>query len=421
MSLEITTHLNIDFKDNKYILINAKQYDRKSRNLLITCYNHGKVLPINANEHSAYVRYKKSNENSVFNLCEINDNGKICIELTEQMLASEGICCADLVIVDKGRASVDSETGEIIAINGSSILSTMTFYIDVSETAVVNSEIESSYEYSGLNTLLGKAEADYKEVILASKSWAVGGTGTRENEDRDNAKYYYESALDSANNAESSENKAWNSEQNAKASEQNAKTSEVKAKQSETNASISEQNSKNSEAEAKQSETNTLDSEARAKQSEINASISEQNSKISENNASVSEQNAKNSELVLETSANISQSYAVGGTGTRENEDTDNAHYYYEMVKSVANGLNSGFIPIGTISFSELATAEKATGFTYNISDDFVTDDTFMEGSGKSYTAGTNVYFTASGLWDAFGGSASPTATVGEVKSYLGI
>jgi hypothetical protein len=137
--------------------------------------------------------------------------------------------------------------------------------------------------------------------------------------------------------------------------------------------------------------------------------------------ASVSEQNAKTSETSALNSAYRAQSYAVGGTGTRDGEDTNNSYYYYERVKSIVNGLDSGFIPMGTISFSELANVEKATGYVYNIRDDFVTDDSFAEGAGKSYTAGVNVYYTASGLWDAFGGASSPTATVDEVKNYLGI
>jgi hypothetical protein len=109
-------------------------------------------------------------------------------------------------------------------------------------------------------------------------------------------------------------------------------------------------------------------------------------------------------------------------TSKQKAEEYKNTAYEYcGMVKDVVDGLNSGFIPMGTISFSGLATAEKATGFTYNISDDFVTDNTFKEGAGKSYTAGTNVYYTADNYWDCFGGSVSPTATVDEVKEYLGI
>ena len=198
MALQITTNINVDFYDKKYILINAKQFDKKSRLLSVTCYNHGEAYPINASEHSAYIRYKKSDNNSVFNFCDIDRFGKIKIELTEQMLAAEGICYADLVIVNKGDAKVDSDTGEIVAIDNASILSTMTFCIDVSETAVENSDIESSYEFNVLNETLEKYEADYKEVVKTAKSWAVGDTGIRTDEDTNNAKYYAELALKNA-------------------------------------------------------------------------------------------------------------------------------------------------------------------------------------------------------------------------------
>lgn len=331
MSLQAITNMDVDFYNNKYILINAKQFDKSSRFVSVTCYNHGETYPINANNHSAYIRYRKPDNHSVFNFCEINSSGKIIVELTEQMLISDGICYADLVIVNKGKANIDTETGGIVVIDNASILSTMVFCIDVSGSPVDNSDIESSYEFNGLNVALERAEASYAEVIQLAKSYAIGNAdGIRENEDADNAKYYYEQSL------------------------------------------------------------------------------------VSVDNASASETNALNS-------CNLAKSYAVGDTGIRENENTDNALYYYEMVRNVVDGLNSGFIPMGTISFSELATAEKATGFTYNIRDDFVTNADFAEGEGKPYTAGTNVYIRSDGLFDCLGGYAQPVASVDEVKTYLGI
>lgn len=331
MALQITTNINVDFHDKKYILINAKQYDDASRWITITCYNQGSIFNLSANNHSAYVKYRKADGYGVLNSCKINNKGEVLVELTEQMLAADGICYVDLVVINKGSAMVNIDTGEIIAIDDTPILSTMAFCVNVYETTINNSEIESSYEYDALNDLMQRAEADYTEVIQLSKSYAVGNAGgIRDGENTDNSKYYCEQSHMYADNAK----------------------------------------------------------------------ISEENSL-----ANVS----------------LSKSYAIGGTGVRENEDIDNAKYYYELSKTVANGLNSGFIPIGTITFAELATAEKATGFTYNISDDFVTDDSFAEGAGKSYTAGVNVYCRSDGLWDCFGGSASPTATVDEVKEYLGI
>lgn len=427
--LQTTININIDFYDKKYILINAKQLDKKSRFLSVTCYNHGEFYPLNEGEHSAYIRYRKVDNNSVFNFCKIDRKGNIIVELTEQMLAVDGICCADLVIVNEGGAKVDTQTGEIIGIENSSILSTMPLHIDVTGTAVANSDIESSYEFSGLNTALEKAEAEYAEVILTSKSYAVGNAdGIRENEDYDNAKYYYEQSFKSAGDSAASALNAANSEELAESHmhdaltySQNAQTYMGNAKTYMDNAKTSEENAYNSEVNAKTSEENARTSEMNSKNSESNASLSESNAKTSETNASTSERNARTSESSALDSANKAQSYAVGGTGTRSNEDADNACYYYGLIKNIVIGLDTGFIPMGTVTFAELASVERATGYVYNISDDFVTDNSFREGSGKSYTAGTNVYFCASGLWDCFGGAASPTATVDEVKDYLGI
>ena len=65
MSLQSMTQINVDFCDKKYILIHAKQNDKNSRFLSVTCYNHGEIYPINEGEHSAYIRYKKADNNSV--------------------------------------------------------------------------------------------------------------------------------------------------------------------------------------------------------------------------------------------------------------------------------------------------------------------------------------------------------------------
>jgi hypothetical protein len=135
-----------------------------------------------------------------------------------------------------------------------------------------------------------------------SKSYAVGGTGTREGEDTDNAKYYANFAKTKADSAD--------------VSAQNASASEVNAKASETNAKTSETNSKTSETNAKNSETNAATSETNAKESETN-------SKTSETNAS--------------SYADTSKSYAVGTNNeVREGDANDNAKRYSEVAKEQA-------------------------------------------------------------------------------------
>lgn len=368
MALQSITNINVDFYDKKYILINAKQNDKNSRFLSVTCYNHGELYPVNAGEHSAYIRYKKSDNHSVFNFCNINNRGKILVELTEQMLASDGVCYADLVIANKGSANVDTETGEIIAIDNTSILSTMMLCIDVSETAVANSDIESSYEFNGLNIALEKAEAEYTEVIRLAKSYAVGNAnGIRENEDTDNAKYYYEKSLASANNSASSASSAL--------------ANATKAEEHMQNALLYSQNSQTYMANARTYASDAKISSDNASTSEQNAKTSETNAKTSEDNANLSETNAKNSETNAYDWSIISQRYAVGGTNTIENEDIDNAKYYYEQARNIVIGasvigvkgdnetdyrtgnVNLTADNIGAISITDIATVDEIKNY----------------------------------------------------------
>lgn len=393
MALQSIIDINVDFYDKKYTLINAKQLDKNSRFLSVTCYNHGKLYPINAGEHSAYIRYKKSDNHSVFNFCEINRYGKILVELTEQMLVSDGICTADLVIVNKGNADVDTETGEIVAIDNASILSTMPLHIDVVGNAILNSEIESSYEYDGLNDLLERAEADYEEVILTSKSYAIGGTGIRSGEDTDNARYYASQASGSASAASTSALNAAYSEELAEDHMQDALSYKNDAYTYMTNANTYMENA--------------YVSEQNAEVSEINAASSEANAASSEANAKTSETNALSYKEIIES---INDS-VVGSINTL-----------------ASNGNIGSFIFINAITFEELIALsddKKATGYVYCVTDDFVTDDSFVNGAGLSYTAGTNIYHIIDengiGKWDCLGGAASTAATVDEVKEYLGI
>lgn len=56
---------------------------------------------------------------------------------------------------------------------------------------------------------------------------------------------------------------------------------------------------------------------------------------------------------IAETSANLSESYAIGGTGTREGEDTDNAKYYSEKAKESADKLDTMTVDVLTKQLGE--------------------------------------------------------------------
>lgn len=138
------------------------------------------------------------------------------------------------------------------------------------------------------------------------------------------------------------------------------------------------------------------------------ASDSETASANSASASASSASTASNKADAAANSATRAESYAVGDTGIRQNEDVDNAKYYYQQVRQISAGLAGGLIPMGTTSFVDLKNQTKQSGYMYNISDDFTTDDTFKDGSGYKYPAGTNVYYTADGYWDCLAGTITP-------------
>ena len=341
MDYNIIKEIDLDFYNRKNIFVEAKQYDVNSRYILVSCHNQGSTCILDKNIHTASVRYKKSDESVVFNSCEITDDGKILIKLTQQMLSSPGNCIADIMVFSAGEEPCSE--------------STMKFYVNVIPNPYPNEEIESSNEFGALEDLMNKALADYEYVMenaqksaddaansaaeshssaILAESYAHGGTGTRDGEDNDNAKKYKElaesyaedalnskniatekaeEASNSADSAKESENKsaeyesttlqykneAENARDNAKESEEKAleykESAELSAQESADSASASKQseiNSKNSETESAKYAKNASDSADQACQHEQNALQSEQNSKVSELNSAESELNA---------------------------------------------------------------------------------------------------------------------------------
>lgn len=120
--------------------------------------------------------------------------------------------------------------------------------------------------------------------------------------------------------------------------------------------------------------------------------------------ASASESGAKLAEASVY--AGRAKSYAVGTDGeVRENDNSDNAAYYYEQSKRISQSLN-GVIPMGTITFDGLSDANnQSAGYMFNISVSFVSDGRFADGGGIFYGAGSNVLYTADGKWDVLAAS----------------
>lgn len=330
------------------------------------------TLDVNDNKSYEYIYTKQYDVGRIFVINILKDGEPYNISGTEIVLEAkkpDGTTILDnenckltssnqvtVTITEQMTAKEGKVEFQISFIKDSVIITTVSGYIKVDKSAVQHDDIESSSEYNVITDLLLKIEEVNTSVNLAKIYMETSQTASS------NAKTYADNALQYSTDAKTYAEQASESAQEASDSEANAKVSETNASSSETNAKTSETNAKSSEEVATQSATNA------------------------------------------ENYAKQSKSYAIGSTDYRENEDVDNAKYYYEQVKGISSGLQGGLLPMGTITFSELSSQTKSAGYMYNISDSFTTDDTFKEGSGYSYPAGTNVYYTVDGYWDCFAG-----------------
>lgn len=206
----------------------------------------------------------------------------------------------------------------------------------------------------------------------------------------------------------------------AAASEANAKVSETAVKASENAAKTSADNAAASETVVAESKDAAAASEANAKTSEEAAGRS---AEVATEKAAAADQSAdtaaEKAEIATEKAAEIvgkaeavaasatkAESYAVGGTGSREGEDTDNAAYYYRQAKSISESFAGALRPMGTVAFASLPALTAVTaGDMYNISDEFTTTEDFKEGAGGIIPAGANIYKTSDGKWDVLAGT----------------
>lgn len=71
----------------------------------------------------------------------------------------------------------------------------------------------------------------------------------------------------------------------------------------------------------------------------------------------------------------------------------NDAHTIVEKIGEKFSSLGGAYVPRGSVAFANLPSTltQTMTGYVYNVTDDFTTDARFIEGTGKKYSAGTNV------------------------------
>lgn len=98
------------------------------------------------------------------------------------------------------------------------------------------------------------------------------------------------------------------------------------------------------------------------------------------------------------TDASIAKQLAIQNADAIENNIYNKSQTYSktEVDNKVSAALTAAIVPKGTVAYASLPTPAKANlGYMYNVSNEFTTDGRFVEGAGKKYAAGANVYVVA--------------------------
>ena len=268
-----------------------------------------------------YAEATKPDKTVVQEAVTYNTDGTIYYKPSEVLFQAAGDVRLKIVIADSNNYTLAS-AAVTLAVD----LAGITTYaqISASDLSLLHT---TAQKISTIDISVEEAQAQ----ATRAKSWAVGpsGSGT-DGTDTNNSKYWSTQSANSATAAANSASAAKTSETNAAASKTAAASSQSAAKTSETNAAASKTAAASSQSAAKTSETN-------AKTSETNAANSASAAKTSETNAA--------------TSAKTAESWAVGGTGSRSGEDTNNAKYWAKQAETTVTGVvslngNSGKITL---------------------------------------------------------------------------
>ena len=357
------------------------------------------------------------NLNKMDGSIDIIDDRVITLDTTKATKAEVATLVADVTFEEStGIITITKKNGSKITIDTQMEKIAINFDYNPTTQQIILTLIDGTKQYIDLSALITQYEFLDSDTVAfyIDKDGKVSATVKEGSiEEKHLEPNYLAKIKVEVAKSESSQQAAAMSEINAKASENAAKATQTAAKTSETNAKASETAAAKSATAAAISETNAKVSETSASQSAATATSeaasASQSASTAIDKATIATQKA--TEIIGKAesaadSATKAQSYAVGGTGSREGEDSDNAKYYYQQAKDVSEGLKGGLQPHGTVAFADLpALADVNAGWMYNISDEFTTTDDFKEGAGNVIPAGANIYKTSDEKWDVLAGT----------------
>lgn len=225
----IITYITTDLTaNNNFNYVRAVQGDNQTRYVHITLLDN--QIPYDLSDIEPVLRGSKPDGTTIFNHCGISDDGEIIVELTGQILASAGTGKYEIALYktngqdevltsfpfniyvspasfNAGNITSSDEFTELSGIikNIDSINQNVESAKDSAENAKLSADqsAASAISASDSATQADLSAADALSSSALSKSWAVGETGIREDEDTDNSKYYSQLSSNHMDNAKS--------------------------------------------------------------------------------------------------------------------------------------------------------------------------------------------------------------------------
>ncbi len=466
--MEYSQDLTLDIRDNySYDELYAKQFDKGYPIVFHIVQNK---IPFDLTGVQASFQLKKPDGNIVLVDGDVSGN-TVTIMLDEQMTACFGRIKFQIVLADGDDQQITTING-IMKVDPSVILNGTE---SESEIGIIQKAIDAVPIATAAadRATAAASSAEASSTSAATSASQAATTAASVTGYVDDARRYASNAEASATNASSSASSASSSASNASNSASSASTSASQASASassaqqyatnaqgyantasgyadsagasatqasgyvdtvvaaasraatsETNAQTYASNASDSADDAQTYAGNASTSASNASISELNASASASSARSSSESASASATSAATSATSAETHesnalqySKYSQSYAVGTGGARQGEATDNALYYYELARDIAHGIEGAMMPMGSIPFASLATADKQPGYVYCITDAFTTDNTFEVGAGIDVSADTSIYCQVNMKWAIMGSDNSTSIPLSDIRS----
>lgn len=312
--------VTLDIRQNRMVSVLLKQYNKQSQQIKFTVTDNGEKIELKEIEHTVLFKMMTPDGRRVSSYCAINENDHTAVlTVAKNYCSYPGKGTAELEVMD---ALEESQVGtmnlDVVIensaypdemINGSSTYQGLDEKINAVREAC-NSAITAKEETEtirdecdGIRNTCNDLKEEAQQYKNEAMSYANGESGTRYGEETDNAKYFYELAVETKTTIK-------NLLEEERVNAENIANYTARAKESEDNAGTYANNAAGSATNAANSASEALVSESNAKTSETNAEASATSASNSASSASTSETNAQNYSSLAQTSATNAENSA---------------------------------------------------------------------------------------------------------------